>query len=63
MTKNGDWYTITIPKGASNVIFNNDSGQKQTVNLFRQREGEFYFLMEEGSGKVSGDWYTQNPLG
>ncbi len=63
MTKNGDWYTITIPKGASNVIFNNGSGQKQTVNLFRQREGEFYFLMEEGSGKVSGDWYTQNPLG
>lgn len=60
MSKDGDWYTISIPHGAANLIFND--GTNQTENLHRPSEGEYWFLMAEGSGKsISGDWYRKNP--
>ncbi|MBP5216398.1 MAG: starch-binding protein, partial [Bacilli bacterium] len=60
MSKEGDWYTISIPHGAANLIFND--GKNQTENLHRPSEGEYWFLMAKGSGNsISGDWYRQNP--
>ena len=60
MTKDGNTYTITIPHGASNIIFSN--GSDQTVNLYRNKEGEYWFVIDEGSGKsLSGAWYLSDP--
>ncbi len=61
MQKDGDWFTITINSGASNLVFNNGSG-KQTVDLYRNNAGEYWFIPNSGSGKLNGNWYTQNPL-
>ena len=62
MSLDGDWFTIHIPHGASNVIFND--GRNQTENLHRPSEGEYWFVMEKGSGNgISGNWYRQNPEG
>ena len=62
MSLDGEWFTINIPHGASNVIFND--GRNQTENLHRPSEGEYWFVMEKGSGNaISGNWYRQNPEG
>lgn len=56
MDKDGEWFTVSIPHGASNIIFND--GTNQTVNLYRPVEGEYWFIPEKGSGKtISGNWY------
>ncbi len=60
MIKEGNVYTITIPHGASNIIFSN--GSDQTVNLYRNKEGEYWFAIDEGTGKsLSGAWYLSDP--
>ncbi len=60
MQKEGTQYTINIPHGASNIIF--CSNGQQTVNLYRNKPGEYWFKIESGSGNsYTGDWYTGNP--
>ncbi len=59
MTKNSDWYDITLSHGATNVIFTN--GSSQTADLYRNNPGEYWFVPEVKSGKVTGNWYTSNP--
>ena len=53
------WYKVEIPHGASNVIFNN--GSKQTIDL-SQKEGTHYFVPTSFNDKISGVWYSSNPL-
>ena len=60
MSEDGYWYTIEIPRGASNVIFNN--GSSQTIDLARNEAGEYWFVPTSFSGKIDGDWYRSNPL-
>ena len=61
MEKNGLWYDITIPHGASNVIFS-DAGANQTEDLHRNSEGEYWFVPSNtGGSKLGGDWYKTNP--
>ena len=56
MTLRDGWYTITLPHGASNVIFN--AANWQTEDLHRNNPGEYWFVGDDGN---SGNWYTQNP--
>lgn len=53
------WYNVTIPHGASNVIFND--GSNQTSDLYRPNAGEYWFVASSSDNKTGGNWYTQNP--
>ena len=60
ITNDGDgWYTVRISQGATNIIFND--GNSQTVDLFRNKEGEYWFVPEAGGSKPTGNWYATKP--
>ena len=61
MNKTGDWYTVSLPCGAANIIFNCPSNGKQTQDLHRNEAGEYWFVANSLGDKVSGDWYRENP--
>lgn len=61
-SEGGNWYKVTVPLGAANVIFTNKNGTKQTEDLFRPQEGEYWFVPAAGTSPSSGHWFTSNPI-
>ncbi len=57
MVQDGKYYSLKVPKEATNIIFNNNSNQQQTNDLTIDKDNPLFIIDASPSGaKYNGDW-------